>query len=583
MKRTILVTATTVGLIAASFAPVDPPADPALAAAITQARCAPPGASIAALLTAARAYAQTGAPGTTAPPLLPGIGATHMAITTSNPRAQTYFDQGLRMLHGFNHAEAVRAFKEAQRLDPACAMCFWGEAFALGPNINAPMDPAQNSAAYAAARTALAKAGAASEKEQALIEAIVYRYTRTAPTDRAHLDRAYAETMRAVADQYPDDDNVQTFAIEAMMDTQPWNYWQAGGREPYGYTAEMVKRAETVLARDPRNIGAAHLYIHLVEASTDPWRAERHADALARLAPNAGHLVHMPAHIYYRIGKFRQSIHANQLAARADETYIASANPNPMYQYGYYTHNLHFIMTSAQMSGDARLALATAPKLDAALPIEMARVVPIAQPVKAAPWFAKAQFAAPASILAEPAPASGVDYVTASWRFARAMAHVRLNQFAQARAEAAKIDALAQSGDFAAMNAGDIPTRELLQVMRTVIEGKALMGERKFTEAVASFQTAVDQQAKIPYMEPPYIYYPVRQSLGAALVAAGQPARAEVEFLHTLMEHPNNAYAFWGLAEARRAQGDTQGAAAARRFFQQAYAGDRRALTLAVL
>ncbi len=583
MKRAVLVTAATVGLIAASFAPVDPPVDPALAAVITQARCAPPVASLAVMLTAARAYAQTGLPGTTAPPLLAGIGATHMAITTTNPRAQTYFDQGLRMLHGFNHAEAVRAFKEAQRLDPACAMCFWGEAFALGPNINAPMDPAQNPAAYAAARAALAKAGAATEKEQALIEAIVYRYTRATPADRAHLDRTYAETMRAVADQYPDDDNIQTFAIEAMMDTQPWNYWQASGREPFGYTAEMVKRAETVLARDPRNIGASHLYIHLVEASTDPWRAERAADALATLAPNAGHLVHMPAHVYYRIGRFKDSIRANQLAAKADETYIASANPNPMYQYAYYPHNLHFVLTSAQMNGDARTALAMAPKLDAALPIEMARAVPLAQPVKAAPWFARAQFATPASILADSAPASGVDYVTASWLYARATAYVRLNRFTEARAESAKLDTLAQSGDFSAMNASGIPTRDLLQLMRTVVEGKALMGERKFTEAAAAFQSAVDQQAKLPYYEPPYFYYPVRQSLGAALVAAGQPARAEAEFLHTLMENPNNAYAFWGLAEARRAQGDTRGAAAARRFFQQVYVGDRRALSLATL
>ena len=583
MKRVILVTAATVGLIAASFAPVDPQPDPALAAVISQARCAPQTASIAALLTAARAYAQTGAPGTTPPPLLPGIGATHMEITTTNPRAQTYFDQGLRMLHGFNHAEAVRAFKEAQRLDPACAMCLWGEAFALGPNINAPMDPAQNPAAYGAARAALARANGASEKERALIEAIVYRYTRTAPVDRGYLDRAYAETMRTVADQYSDDDNIQTFAIEAMMDTQPWNYWQTAGREPYGYTAEMVKRAELVLARDRGNIGAAHLYIHLVEASSDPWRAEAAADALATLAPNAGHLVHMPAHIYYRIGKFRQSIRANQLAAKADEAYIASANPNPMYQYGYYTHNLHFIMTSAQMSGDARTALAMAPKLDAALPIEMARATPIAQPVKAAPWFAKAQFESPGAILAEDAPASGVDYVTASWRFARAIAHVRLNQFSQARAEAAAIEALAQSGDFTAMNAGGIPTKDLLHLMGAVIEGKALMGEHKYLEAISSFQSAVDQQAMIPYMEPPYFYYPVRQSLGAALLAAGQAQRAENEFLHTLMENPSNAYAFWGLSQARRARGDARGADAARRFFQDAYVGDRRALTLAGL
>ncbi|TPW05860.1 MAG: hypothetical protein FD124_1974 [Alphaproteobacteria bacterium] len=540
MNRAYLVAAATIALTAAAFAPVAPPVDPLLAAAVGQARCAPPALSLRSFLAAANAYAAAQPALPAVPPLMEGLGATHMTITTANPRAQAYFDQGLRLLHGFNHAEAARAFREAQRLDPDCA-------------------------------------------KQALIDALLHRYGRRAPADRSHLDRAFAEAMRGVANQYPDDDNIQTFAVEAMMDTQPWNYWQAGGREPSGYTGDMVQRLEKVLARDPRHVGAIHLYIHVVEASSDPWRAERYADALQSLTPSAGHLVHMPAHIYYRVGRFRDSIRANQRAARADEAYFSAANPSAMYQYGYYTHNLHFIMTSAQMSGDARTALAVAPRLDQALPIEMARAVPIAQPVKAAPWFAKAQFATPASILAEPAPADGVDYVKAAWLFARAIALVRADRPAEARAEASRIAALASTGDFSAMNAGGIPTKDLLAIMGHVVEGRALMRERKFEAAITQFEAATDLQAKIPYMEPPYIYYPVRQSLGAALLAAGQPARAEREFLHTLMEHPNNAYAFWGLSEARRAQGDSGGAAAARRFFNDAYAGDRRALNVATL
>lgn len=583
MKRAYLVAAATMAITAAAFAPATPLVDPILAAAVSQARCAPPALSLRAFLASANAYAATAATPTAPPPLMSGLGGTHMAITTANPRAQSYFDQGLRLLHGFNHAEAARAFREAQRLDPACAMCFWGEAFALGPNINAPMSPDDNAPAYAAARAALAKADGANEKEQALIDALIHRYARRAPADRAALDKAYAEAMRVVADQYADDDNIQTFAVEAMMDTQPWNYWQAAGREPYGYAGEMVTRLEKVLARDPQHVGAMHLYIHVVEASSDPWRAEKYADALQRLTPAAGHLVHMPAHIYYRVGRFRDSIRANQRAAQADETYFSAANPSAMYQYGYYTHNLHFILTSAQASGDARTALAIAPKLDAALPIEMARAVPLAQPVKAAPWFAKAQFATPASILNAPAPADGVDYVKAAWLFARAIAYVRSDRVGDARVEAAKLHALASSGDFSAMDAGGVPTRDILAIMRRIVEGRALMRERKFEDAAAQFQSATDMQANIPYMEPPYIYYPARQSLGAALLAAGHPARAEREFLHTLMENPNNAYAFWGLSEARRAQGDASGAAAARRFFNNAYAGDRSAVSLMVL
>jgi len=585
MKRAYLVSAAAFALTAFAFAPPAPVIqDPVLAAAVGQARCAPMTGGLKAFIAAASAWAETQPPAAAAaPPLMAGLGDTHMAITTKNPRAQAYFDQGLRMLHGFNHAEAARSFREAQRLDPDCAMCFWGEAFALGPNINAGMNPDDNAPAYKAARAAFDRADGVSEREQALIDAIMHRYARHAPADRAHLDRAYAEAMRTVADAYPDDDNIQTFAVEALMDTQPWNYWQAGGREPYGYTGEMVTRLEKVLARSPRHAGAIHLYIHVVEASSDPWRAEKYADTLETLTPSAGHLVHMPAHIYYRVGRFADSIRANQRAAKADEVYMASANPSPMYQYGYYTHNLHFIMTSAQMSGDARTALATAPKLDAALPMEMAREVPLAQPVKAAPWFAKAQFATPASILAEPAPADGVDYVKASWLFARAIAYVRSDKLAEARAESAKIAALSTTADFSAMETGGIPVKDILAIFGHVVEGRALMRERKFEEAAAQFQSATDLQAKLPYMEPPYFYYPVRQSLGAALVAAGQPARAEREFLHTLMEHPNNGYAFWGLAEARRAQGDANGAAAARRFFNGAYAGDRRAVTLQTL
>lgn len=583
MKRAHLFSAAAFGLTLAAFAPTPAQIDPILAAAVGEARCAQPAASLRSFLTGASAYAETAPAATAAPPLMPGLGETHMPITTANPRAQAYFDQGLRLLHGFNHAEAVRAFKEAQRLDPSCAMCFWGEAFALGPNINAAMNLDDNVAAYTAARAAFDRADKASEKEQALIDAMMHRYARRAPADRSALDKAYAEAMRVVADQYADDDNIQTFAVEALMDTQPWNYWQAAGREPVGYANEMVARLEKVLARNPKHVGAIHLYIHVVEASDDPWRAEDHADALLRLTPAAGHLVHMPAHIYYRVGRFGDSIRANQAAAKADEAYFSRANPSAMYQYGYYTHNLHFILTSAQASGDARTAMAAATKLDAQLPMEMTKNVPMAQPVKAAPWFAKAQFASPASILAEPAPADGVDYVKASWLFARAIAHVRAGDAAAARAEGAKLSALAGTGDFAAMEAGGIPVKDLIVIMGHVIEGRALMQERKFDAAVAQFQTASDLQAKVPYMEPPYIYYPVRQSLGAALLAAGKPERAEREFLQTLTENPNNAYAFWGLSEARKAQGDTNGAAAARRFFNDAYAGDRRALTITAL
>jgi hypothetical protein len=287
-------------------------------------------------------------------------------------------------------------------------MCFWGEAFALGPNINAPMNAADNAAAYGAARAAQARKAGATPLEQALIDAIQARYARTAPENRAALDAVFADASARVADRFPNDDLAQIIAAEAAMDTQPWDYWQNNGREPKGRMAAGIARIERVLARSPNNAGANHLYIHLVEASTNPWRAEGAAERLAKATTQAGHLVHMPAHIYYRVGRFHDSIRANIAASAADESYIRVANASPMYRYGYYPHNLHFVLTSAAMGGDGRTALQYADRLDAAVPVEMAAAIAISQPVKAAPWFARAQFATPESILAAPPPPEGV-------------------------------------------------------------------------------------------------------------------------------------------------------------------------------
>lgn len=535
---------------------------------------------LGALLAGAQAFAQDIPGGDTPPPLLGGLGDAHLEITTTSPQAQAYFDQGLRMSYNFNHAEAIRAFKEAQRLDPNCAMCFWGEAFALGPNINAPMNPDDNAAALAAARAALARAGQATPLEQALIEAIQVRYLGTPPADRSGLDAAFADALSAVADRFPENDVVQIFAAEAAMDTQPWDYWENGGRDPKGRAGRAIERIETVLARSPNNAGANHLYIHLAEASTDPWRAERAADLLYPAAPRAGHLVHMPAHIYYRVGRFRESMRANIAASAADEAYIRAANASPMYQYGYYPHNLHFVLTSAAMGGDARTALTYADRLDGAVPVEMAAIVPIAQPVKAAPWFARAQFGQPAAVLAMDAPGEGVPLVTGAWRYARAMAHVRAGRPAEARAEAALLQNLIDTGDFSALVDGRVPAQDILRVYRLVVLAKADMAERNYRSAIAQLEQAIELNATIPYMEPPYIYYPLRRTLGAAYLLNGQPAMAEMEFLQTLIESPNDAYAYWGLSEARRMRGDRSGAAAARQLFNAAFLGQRGSVSV---
>lgn len=535
---------------------------------------------LASMLTMAEAYAQT-LPGdmNTPPPLVAGLGNAHLPITTSAPLTQEYFDQGLRYVHAFNHAEAIRAFRHAQRLDPNCGMCFWGEAFALGPNINAGMEATDNEPAYAAARRAHELRANATPLEQAYIDAIQTRYARAAPANRASLDAAFADAMAEAADRFPADDLLQILAAEAAMDTQPWDYWEAGGRDPKGRAGDAIRRVETVLARSPDNSGAIHLYIHLAEASTDPWRSEAAAERLGRTAPQAGHLVHMPGHIYYRVGRFRDSIRANIEAVEADERYIASADPSPMYQYGYYPHNVHFVLTSAMMGGDGRTALEYADKLDEAIPMEMAQAVVMAQPVKAAAWFGRAQFADPQSVLAAPQPPAGVDYVTGAWRYARGEALIRLGRIQEARLEAEALQALINSGDFAAMNANNVPAQDILGIYRRVLLGRANMAERNYTAAIAELRQAADAQARVPYTEPPYIYYPIRRTLGAAYLLNDQPAVAEMEFLATLIESPNDAYAYWGLSQARRARGDRTGANAARQMFNAAFLGQRNSVT----
>lgn len=560
--------------------------DPSIQLFAGAANCTPPSqhrSRIGYFLAMAEAYAQTApAREESPPPIMRGLGSAHFDIATDSPTAQAYFDQGLRLLHNFNHLEAARAFRAAQRHDAECAMCYWGEAFALGPNINAPMDPADNPAAFAAARNALAHMEGASDKEQALIEAIQVRYVRRAPPSRSGLDGAFADAMTEAANRFPDDDLIQTLAVEAMMDTQPWDYWMPGGIQPKGRAGDMVQRLETVLARSPNHAGAIHLYIHVVEASADPWRAEAASQRLERLAPAAGHLVHMPGHIYYRIGRMRDSIRTNIVAARADEAYLAAHQASPIYQYGYYTHNVHFVMASAQMAGDGRTALAWADKLEGALPMEMARQVVLAQPVIASIWYARGQFEEPRRLLARAQP-QGVDFVTGAWRYGRGLAQIRAGNVAGARAEAEEIGELIVHGDFSMMRAQGVPGPEILDVYRRVLLGRAALAERDTATAIRELEAAIEGAERVPYTEPPYIYYPIRRTLGAAYLLANQPALAEVQFLQTLTESPNDAYAYWGLAEARGRRGDSRGRSAARALFSGAFLGNPGTLTPASL
>ncbi|MBM9593578.1 tetratricopeptide repeat protein [Roseitranquillus sediminis] len=526
-------------------------------------------------ISAAKAYAQTAADPAAPPTLIAGVASSALEATV-NETARPYFEQGVGLVDGFNHFEAVRAFRAAQAADPECALCYWGEAYALGPNINDPMDPANNPRALEAARLAAEKAG--TELERALTEALLTRYSEVPAADRAALDAAYAEAMQQVADRFPEHDQVQALAAEAIMDAQPWDYWEVGGRTPKGAAGDGLRRLETVLGRNPENVLAIHLYIHMTEASDDPWRAERYAAELGELAPGAGHLVHMPAHTYFRVGRFADSLDANIAAVAVDEAYIAQAGDaiSPIYRYGYYPHNVHFVLTSAQMAGEADTVMEAADQLDAALPMEMATVEGWVQLIKAAPWFAKVQFGDAAKfeeILAAPAPADAPAYIEAAWRYARGEAAARLGQPEEARAEAEALAALDEATDWGAAIPG-MPGAPLVDIMQESVLARAAMAEGDRDAAIDHWGRATAIQAELPYLEPPFWYYPARQSFAAALLADGQAERAEQEFFATLVESPDNGWAYWGLAKAREAQDDPEGAEAAMTMWRDAWTGE---------
>ena len=296
-------------------------------------------------------------------PLFASLGDFTYPITTNEAAAQRYFDQGLRLMHAFNHPEALRAFRWAQQIDPACAMCSWGEAYVLGPNINAPMDPSAAAPAAAAISRAKERAGVVSERERALIAALDKRYSADPQADRAALDRAYADAMAEVAARFPEDVEIATLYADALMNLLPWDYWEEDGRTLKPQVARLVPTLEGALARDPRHPYAIHLYIHAVEASAAPERAESYADWLGPLMSGAGHMVHMPSHIYFRLGRFQDLIAANKNAVAADEQYLAEVSPYGTYPYSYYPHNVHFLLESARMVGDGATALAAANKL----------------------------------------------------------------------------------------------------------------------------------------------------------------------------------------------------------------------------
>ena len=513
-------------------------------------------------------------------PLHDDLGKIHFAITTANPLAQRYFDQGLSYAYGFNHAAAIASFRAGQAADPNCAMCFWGEAMAHGPNINAPMDPATNARSVALASYANWLAAKASPAERSLTAAMLKRYSIDPKADRTALDAAYADAMLAAARAHPDNDDIAVLAAESAMDTVPWNYWTPE-KNPQPRLGEAVQLVETVYARNPDHPQAAHLYIHLMENGPNPKKAEAAADRLAApLAPRAGHLVHMPAHIYYRLGRWKDSIRVNLAAARADEAYIRDSGDKGLVRYGYYPHNVHFIVTSAQMAGDMPTAIREARKLAGILDPATSAQIAWIQAINAAPYFAASQFAAPGQVLAMKAPDSRLPYVAAMRHYARATAYANLHNKVGFDREIGALSKLRQSGVFQPMIDQGVPAPDLLQLAETVARGRFASSTGRLGDAVRLFREATVIEQRIPYMEPPYWYFPVHQSLGAALYRSGKYREAQEAFTAALARYPNNGWALYGLAASERALGNRARAAATQVALNRSWMGDPRWLKM---
>jgi tetratricopeptide (TPR) repeat protein len=504
------------------------------------------------------------------PPLLDNLGDYHRKITTASPEAQKYFDQGLRLVYAFNHDEAQRAFEEAARRDSKCAICHWGVALCLGPNINLPAMADRAAAAVKEARTAAKLAGSGSHKaspaERALIGALQKRYTDPPPTDpeaQKAIDRAYAAAMKDAARRFPSDLDIQTLYAEALMDLRPWDLWTLDGKPQPG-TDEVVATLERVLAKNPAHPGANHYYIHAVEASSHPGRALASAKRLEAMMPDAGHLVHMPSHIYIRTGDYEEASAANRRAIDADTRYVAKAGPQSIYQM-YVAHNHQFLFASSMFSGRSAESIQAARDTVASVPIEMLKQMPGFDIALNYPTFALVRFGRWDDVLKEPMPPDDFPFAQAMAHYGRGIAFAATGKSAEAAAEKAELDRLAAAVPADATESLN-SARDLLAVASRALAGRIALAAGDRARAVGELTAAVELEDKLKYAEPPDWYYPVRQSLGAVLLADGKPREAERVYRDDLARNPKNGWSLFGLAKALEAQGDSRAEAARKEF-----------------
>jgi tetratricopeptide (TPR) repeat protein len=506
--------------------------------------------------------------------LLDGLIDLQFPITTDSQAARDYFNQGLVLTYGFDHADAEVSYLEAARHDPEAAMAYWGAAFVLGPNINAAMNEEDAPRAYALAQKALALSDKASEKERALIEALATRYAPEAPADRSSLDQAFAEAMRQVYGRYPDDPNIAVLFAESLMDLHPWDYWTEDD-QAQPWTPEIQVLLEKVIAEHPRHPHGHHLYIHLLENSPTPEATVKSADVIRHLVPQAGHLVHMAGHAYYAAGLYHDCSVVNEEAIGVDKVLKASFDTEGLYQLAYMPHNMHFLLASYMMEGRSQEAVAVARTLSAGVNQEMMRQPGLEslQHFYLTPYYTLVRFGRWDEMLAEPAPPDDLKYPRAMWHYARGIAFTRKGDSGSAAAELAKLNALATDPSLAEMMIWDLnKVTDLLAVASEVLAGEIAAARGGKEEALAHFERGVALQDKLAFDEPPTWYYPVRQSVGMLLLDLGRQQEAEAVFRTDLRKNPENPYALYGLSQALKAQEKSELAADTEQRFRRAWA-----------
>ena len=520
------------------------------------------------------------APGMPLAPRLQNLGVHTFPVSTKVARAQLFMNQGFNLTFGFNHAEAKRAFAEAARLDPTLAMAFWGQALVLGPNINAAMVPEAEPVAYELVQKAVALKSRATSRERAYIDALAKRYTGK-PDDRAAADRDYADAMLALTRTYPDDLDARTLHAEALMDLRPWNYWTRDG-QPHEETRQAQATLEKVLGANKNHPGALHLWIHLWESTDTPERAEAEADRLLPLMPGAGHMVHMAAHIYQRVGRHADVISSNLLAAKADEDYIAQCNAQGLYPLGYYPHNLHFIWMGATASGQRQLAIDSARKLASAIPDEALGVVPILQGFIVVPYWAMVRFEQWDQILLDKGPRHDTVFTRGVWAYARAMAFTATGRLEEADAELARLTTLVADPSLKGQTTFSANTGlAILRIAPEVVAGEIAARRKDWDRAVLHLDRAVRFEDALVYQEPHDWHAPARQNLASVLIAAGRADEAETVLWEDLKRNPEHGWTLRLLSQALRAQQKNDEAAQIEARFRKSWKGDPPAITMA--